>query len=141
MRAPSRIGVVTNGTSGLGLSIARELGALGSEVSTVASLDRLSTHPGVPLDQLEVLVVEAETARFKPVDQTYEVLLDEIAQSNFEGTFYSVQMAVPHMSSCEGIILITDSPLHEGAPEFRYYCSGEEGIRSLVRTLLLPRAA
>ena len=170
MRLAGRKAVVTGGSSGIGLAIAEEFIAEGARVAIFgrdrAALDEavaalgakaIAIHGDVTrLDDLErlfreadrqfagldIVVANAGVAPLTPIEDTDEATFDRVADTNFKGTFFTVQKALPYIKSGASVILVSSALGQLGIPDHAVYGATKAAIRALGRSLcaaLLPR--
>jgi len=159
--------LVTGGTSGIGLATARlfmEQGArvaltgrdparlesvrreldgalvLASEAGRLADVDALFGKVREAFDRLDVLVVNAGSSHFAPVENVSEEQFDEQASVHFKGAFFTVQRALPLLGKGSSIIVTTSIANRMGSPNFAVYAACKAAQRSLVQTLALELA-
>lgn len=159
-----RLCVVTAGTSGIGLAVARRFLADGADVIVTtprrdqaeAVRERLGPRArGVVCDaadldgygELEeavrqaggpVDVVVANAGRdVEPVAvvDTTPDMFDHVADLNIRGTFFTVARMVPHMRDGGSIVLVSSIAGTNGGPGHAVYNASKAAVRSLARTL------
>lgn len=157
------LALVTGGTAGIGLAIARRFVAEGADVvvtgrtrSTLdaalaelgpratgvlgdaASLDDLDRLMGVIRATgrgLDVLVANAGGGSEAPIGEMTLELFDRVADLNFRGTFFTVQRALPLLKDGATVVLISSISGSSGDPEHGVYNASKAAVRSLARTL------
>lgn len=157
------LALVTGGTAGIGLAIARRFVAEGADVvvtgrtrSTLdaalaelgpratgvlgdaASLDDLDRLMGVIRATgrgLDVLVANAGGGSEAPIGEMTLELFDRVADLNFRGTFFTVQRALPLLKDGATVVLICSISGSSGDPEHGAYNASKAAVRSLARTL------
>jgi NAD(P)-dependent dehydrogenase (short-subunit alcohol dehydrogenase family) len=157
------LALVTGGSAGIGLAIARRFVAEGADVvvtgRTRATLDAAlaelgPTAPGVlgdaasldDLDRLldairatgrglDVLVANAGGGSEAPFGQMAPELFDPVADLNVRGTFFTVQRALPLLVDGATVVLISSISGSNGDPGHGVYNASKSAVRSLARTL------
>ena len=159
-----KVAVVTGGTSGIGLAIARVFLAEGASVAvcgrdprrldaaSVALGDRALTIPCdvTSVEELDRLFEEA-AAKLGPIDivvanaggdsppQSFldvsEEDFDAVAALNFKSVFFTVQKAAPRMSDGGAIIITTSGANEQGYADGAVYGASKAAARSLARSL------
>jgi 2-hydroxycyclohexanecarboxyl-CoA dehydrogenase len=161
----SRVAVVTGGSSGIGLGVARRFVAEGHKValcdvnpttleSAAAELgpdvlalevdvaDRASVATGVErvraeLGPVEILVTSAGVEAFTPVLDITPELWDRLVAVNLTGTFSCIQAVVPDMVAAGWgrIVTISSSSAQSGAPNMAHYAASKGGVIGLTKAL------
>ena len=150
--------VVTGGTSGLGLAIAKTfiderarvmitgtreaslseaLADLGStaigligDVRDLAFLDRLAAHAKECFGDVDIVVTSAGVSAFYDLANATEADYSRMMDINVKGTFFSVQKLLPLMTRGGSVILISSASLRGVGPGSIYNAS-KAAIRSL----------
>jgi NAD(P)-dependent dehydrogenase (short-subunit alcohol dehydrogenase family) len=170
MRLDGRRAVVTGGSSGIGFAIAREFVAEGArvaifgrdpaaldravtalgptavgvrgDVARTADLERLFREAAAAFGGIDIVVANAGIAPLTPIEGTDEATFDRVSDTNFKGTFFTVQKALPYLESGASVILMSSALGQLGVPDHAVYGATKAAIRALGRSLcaaLLPR--
>jgi NAD(P)-dependent dehydrogenase (short-subunit alcohol dehydrogenase family) len=162
--------VVTGAGSGIGFAIAREFAAEGADVALfgrdaaalgraaagcgpnalavagdvrrVDDLERLFREAHMRFGRIDIVVANAGIALARPLEAVDEATFDAVADTNFKGTFFTVQQAAPYLRLGGSVILLSSALGHLGVAELAVYAATKAAIRSLGRTLcaaLLPK--
>jgi NAD(P)-dependent dehydrogenase (short-subunit alcohol dehydrogenase family) len=162
-RLKGKRGLITGGTSGIGLETARlflKEGArvaitgrnpatleaarqeLGSEVVIIASD---ASNPAVQKDVaeavhkafggLDIVFVNAGIAELKPVEQWDETAFDRTIAVNVKGPFFLIQALLPVLANPASIVLNGSVNAHIGMPNTSVYGASKAALLSLARTL------
>jgi len=157
-----KIALVTGGTSGLGLATAkrfvaegatvvvtgrrqaeldaavRELGGgtLGvrGDVASLADLDRLFAAIRAAFGRLDVVFANAGGGAFVPLGEVTEAHFDKYFGTNVKGTLFTVQKALPLMTTGGSIVLTGSMVSRKGMPGFTVYAATKAALRSFART-------
>lgn len=159
-----KVAVVTGGTSGIGLAVAREFLGEGARVAvcgrdprrldaaSVALGDRAITIPCdvTSVEELERLFEEA-AAKLGPIDvvvvnaggdnppqsflEVSEEDFDAVAALNFKSVFFTVQQAAPRMNDGGSIIIMTSGANQQGYADGAVYGASKAAARALARSL------
>jgi len=163
MKLHNKVAVITGGSSGIGLSIAKkfhkegakviifgrkqegldaavaEIGAdvlaVQGDVSKLADLERLYADTTAKHGKVDVLVANAGVAQFAPLEATDEAHFDQLSDINFKGAFFTVQKAQPHLNDGASIVLTSSAVNQLGMPNTSVYSATKAAVRSLARTL------
>ncbi|QGU11044.1 glucose 1-dehydrogenase [Leclercia sp. J807] len=158
----NKVVVITGGSDGIGLATARQFAAEGAnvyltarrqeqlesavneigngaigvqgDVADPASLDRLYARIQRDHGRIDVLFANAgisETASLSNIDEAH---IDRLLGVNVKGTVFTVQKALPLMSTGSSVILAGSVAGSKGIGELSIYSATKAAIRSLART-------
>ncbi len=169
MRLEGLVAVVTGGSSGIGRAIAgaftvegaqvaifgRDAAALeaaraelpkslavSGDVRAVSDLERLFHDAHDHFGRIDVVVANAGISLARPFEDVDEATFAAMSETNFKGTFFTVQKALPYLKDGGSVILLSSALGHLGVAEQAVYAATKAAIRSLGRTLcaaLVPR--
>lgn len=153
-----RTALVTGGSSGIGLAIARcliEEGAtvhvsgrrsdtlhaavsdLGprahgivGDVGDTSDLDRLFSA----ITRLDIVVANAGGGRHTPFEEVTEAEFDATFTTNVRGQFFTVQKALPLLTDGASVILVSSVAGVNGSPGQSVYAATKAASRNLVRS-------
>jgi NAD(P)-dependent dehydrogenase (short-subunit alcohol dehydrogenase family) len=162
-RLKGKTALITGGTSGIGLATARlfleegarlavtgrdperlaaaqkELGTetlvIRSEAGNLAEIDSVMEQVKNRFGQLDVLFLNAASGTPAPIELVTEGQFDEIVDICFKGVFFSIQKALPLLSSSASVIVTTSITNKTGSPNFSVYAASKAALRSLVQSL------
>ncbi|MNL20082.1 Diacetyl reductase [(S)-acetoin forming] [compost metagenome] len=165
MSFQNKVVLVTGGSSGLGLAIAKELveqGALvvitgrqqsklddaanilGSsatavkaDVSHLADLNKLFELVKDQHGRIDVLVANAGIGQLEPLGAITEAGFDLAFNTNVKGVTFTVQAALPLMSSGSSIVIIGSTASINPGPGLSVYGATKAALRGLVRSWIL----
>lgn len=154
--------LVTGGSSGIGLAIAQAfvnagarvaisgrradtldeaINIIGSnciaveaDIKSVKQIESLFKTVSEEFSHLDIVVANAGIANPVPLDSANEELFDEIVETNFKGTFFTVQKSLPYLKQGASIILISSAVGHLGVPGLSIYGATKAAIRALARS-------
>lgn len=157
-----KVAVITGGSSGIGLGIAKQfvregakvaitgrnqqtidkaLGEIGSngkgipgDVSSLDDLTRIYRTVADQFGKVDTLVVNAGVYILGPLAQFTEDQFDTVSDINFKGAFFSVQKALPVLKDGASIILISSTVNRKGVPNHAAYAATKAAVRSLARS-------
>ena len=164
-RLANKTALVTGGSSGIGLAIARlfqnedarvaitgrsaeSLKSAGeilgknallfpSDASSLPDIDSLIASIGETFGSLDILVLNAGIALPAPLEMTDENSFDQTVNTNLKGVFFTIQKALPLLRPGASIIVTTSITNQLGSPNFSVYGACKAGLRSLVGSLAL----
>jgi NAD(P)-dependent dehydrogenase (short-subunit alcohol dehydrogenase family) len=160
-----KIALITGGSNGIGLSSAKllqeegaqvivtgrdpdglaaaqkELGShalvLKSEAANLTEVDVLMKLIKNRFGRLDILFLNAGVSRPAPFEAVTEEQFDQIVNLNFKATFFTIQKALPLLSSNSSIIVTTSITNQTGSPNFSVYGASKAALRSMVQSLSL----
>lgn len=158
----NKVAVVTGGSSGIGLSIAKRFASEGAkvaitgrnqttldnalkeigpnglgirgDVSNLNDLTRIYKTVGEKIGKVDVLVVNAGVYVLGSVLSFTEEQFDKVSDINFKGAFFSVQKALPVMKDGASIVLVSSTVNGKGIPNHAAYSATKAAVRSLARS-------
>lgn len=161
-RLSGKIAVITGGNSGLGLATARRfveegasviitgrrraeldravadiggsIDAFQADVANLADLEKLHDHISSSYGRVDILFANAGTASAAPLGEVSEEAFDMMANTNFKGTFFTVQALLPLIPDGGSIILNASIAGTKGNATISVYSATKAAIRSLART-------
>jgi NAD(P)-dependent dehydrogenase (short-subunit alcohol dehydrogenase family) len=160
-----KIAVVTGGSTGIGLGIAKrfvsegatvvitgrrqaeldaavaEIGpkasAIRADVSVLADLDALYEEVGRKHGRIDVLVANAGGGSLAKLGEITEEHFDQTFAINVKGVLFSVQKALPLMENGGSIIVTGSTTSIMGTEAFSVYSGTKAAIRNFVRSWIL----
>jgi len=160
-RFENKVVVVTGGTDGIGLTTAQAFATEGAhvyvtgrrqepldealkeidggigvqgDVSDLAALDRLYARIESDHGRIDVVFANAGVSESAPIGAIEEDHFERVFNINVKGTVFTVQKALPLMSSGGSIILAGSGAGSKGFPSLSVYSATKAAIRSFART-------
>ncbi|VAX21247.1 3-oxoacyl-[acyl-carrier protein] reductase [hydrothermal vent metagenome] len=161
MKLKGKVAVITGGSSGIGLAIAKEFKNQGAsvvicgrnrkalddaqkglgdsiltaqaDISSLPELARLFQATIERFGKIDILVANAADIKFLPMDQIDEALFDYMTNNTFKGAFFTIQKALPHLNDGASIILLSATGQSMGFPGSTAAAANKAAIRSLAR--------
>src|ERR1700753_3117508 len=158
----NKVAVVTGGSSGIGLAIAKRFAQEGAKVAITGrnqkAIDQAITEIGPnglgiqgdvsKLDDLarvyqtvadhfgkvDTLIVNAGVYVIAPLADFTEEQFDQVSNINFKGAFFSVQKALPVLNDGASVVLISSTVNGKGVPNHAAYSATKAAVRSLARS-------
>src|SRR5499426_1288157 len=162
-RFQGKVAVVTGGNSGIGLGVAKayaqegadvaitgrnektleaaakEIGdgtlAIRSDAGKVAEIEAAMRKIKERFERIDALFVNAGVAKLLPLEQVTEQVFDETVDINLKGVFFTVQKAIPLMSSGSAIVLNASINAHMGMPGTTVYGATKAAVINMSKTL------
>lgn len=160
-----KIAVVTGGSSGIGLGIAKELanegahvyitgrrqdaldkavaeighGAVGvrADASDLADMDRLYKAVKGGNGAIDILVLNAGFYEFMKLGEITEEHFDKTYNTNVKGVLFAFQKALPLLTRGASVIVTGSIAGSTGIPSMSVYSSTKAAVRNLVRGWIL----
>lgn len=111
--------------------------AVRSDAGNLSDITSLITQVEKHFGKLDVLFLNAGLSRPAPIEQVTEEQFDAIVNVNFKGEFFTIQKALPILSSNASIVITTSVVNQTGTPNFSVYAACKAAQRSLVQSLSL----
>src|SRR5260370_41311384 len=161
-RLKNKVGVITGGTSGMGLAtakrfveegafvyitgrrqteldkavslIGRSVAAVQCDVSNLADLDRLYAKVASEKGKIDILFAGAGIVDPQLLAETTEESFDMVFAINTRGLAFTVKKALPLLNDGGAVLVITSIAENKGIPGFTAYSATQAAVRSFVRT-------
>lgn len=157
-----KIALVTGGSSGIGLAIARKMAeggmrvivtgrrkdaldeavaALGeratgivADVASVASLDSLYEEVRTRFGRIDTLIANAGCGVHAPLGQITEVAFDHQFDTNVKGVLFTVQGALSVMGKGASIVIVGSTASIDPGPTMSIYGGTKAAVRNMMRS-------
>lgn len=161
MQFANKVALVTGGSSGIGFGIATHLAQLGAhviitgrdpaklanavlsigknvssialDVTKVAEIDALYETVRRDHGHLDILVANAGSGQIIPLGSLTEEYVDRTFDTNVKGVIFTVQSALPLMTSGGSIVIVGSTSSINPAPGLSVYGASKAAVRNLVR--------
>lgn len=158
----NKVAVITGGSAGIGLAMAKLFAAQGAKVvitgrnldsltnaakeigsgaiaiqcdsADLAALERMYKEVQEKLGKIDILVANAAVYVLAPLADFTEEMFDKQSNINFKGTFFTVQKALNHLNDGASVILLSSIANAKGIPNHASYSATKAAIRSLGRS-------
>ena len=155
--------VITGGSSGLGLAIARSLAdegarvlitgrdqdklgaacdqlgdnaiAVRSDAASLPDIDALVDRVKDEFGLVDALFANAGVTGSAPFEATSEELYDQLLTINAKGPYFTVQKLAPLLAEGSGVVLTTSAVNVLGLPMLSAYAASKAALRSMTRSL------
>jgi NAD(P)-dependent dehydrogenase (short-subunit alcohol dehydrogenase family) len=169
MKLSNKIAVITGGSSGIGLAVARRFvdegahvfitgrrqaeldaaaRAIGRNVTTVRGdatslddLDRLFAQIKAERGRLDVVVANAGMNAQAVVADASPAHYDAVFDVNVRGVFFTVQKALPLLADGGSIVLVASAMHGKGLAGYSAYSASKAAVRSFARSWAAELAA
>jgi len=161
-RLKNKIAVITGGTSGIGLSTAKEFARQGAQIVLLArsreKLDKAivdighnatgyigdvgdlnslaSFYDNVAKDigKIDIVFASAGVVSSTMLEDTDDETFSQISDINFKGTFFTVKYAVQHLKKGASVVLVSSCLGEMGMEGTSVYNATKAAVRSLARS-------
>lgn len=155
----NKVVVITGGNSGIGYSTAKEFKAQGASVivtgkrkealekaaeetgakafladqSNLQDIDNLVSEVKNGFGKVDVLFINAGVAFFAPIEYTTEDQFDTIVNTNFKGSFFTLQKFIPILNDGASVVFLASGNTALAMPNSSVYSASKSAISHLAR--------
>lgn len=165
MKLADKVAVITGGSTGIGLAIAKRYAAEGAHVyitgrrqgeldaavqaiggtaesarvdsADIAQLQALFERVREKHGRLDILVANAGGGSLLPLGQITEAHFDDTFARNVKGTLFTVQTALPLLGKGSSVILTGSTAASGGTEAFSVYAASKAAVRAFARNWIL----
>lgn len=165
MKLAEKVAVITGGSTGIGLAIAKRFASEGAHVyitgrrqaeldaavqaiggtaesarvdsTDLAQLQALFDRVKEKHGKLDVLVANAGGGSLLPLGQITEEHFDDTFARNVKGTLFTVQTALPLLGKGSSVILTGSTAASSGTEAFSVYAASKAAVRAFARNWIL----
>jgi len=158
-----KVAVVTGGNSGIGLATARvfhangakvvisgrdpgtleevvrQLGhdvlAVPTDITKLSDIEKLMARTHETFGKLDILFVNAGIYKGASLEEVDEAAFDEMMNTNFKGSYFTVQKALPFLNKPASIIFNGSVNALTGIANSSLYTAGKGAVHALARAL------
>lgn len=158
-RFKNKVVVITGGNSGIGYATAKEFAAQGAHViitgkrqealdkasneieakavladqSNLSDIDQLVTEVKSSYGKLDILFINAGVAFFGPIELTTEDQFDSMMDTNFKGSYFTLQKFIPILNDGAAVIFLTSGNTALNMPNSAVYSASKSAVSHLAR--------
>ena len=165
MKLAEKVAVITGGSTGIGLAIAKRFASEGAHVyitgrrqaeldaavqaiggtaesarvdsADLAQLQALFDRVKEKHGKLDILVANAGGGSLLPLGQITEEHFDDTFARNVKGTLFTVQTALPLLGKGSSVILTGSTAASGGTEAFSVYAASKAAVRAVARNWIL----
>mgnify|MGYP001627105315 CR=1 FL=1 len=165
MKLAEKVAVITGGSTGIGLAIAKRFASEGAHVyitgrrqaeldaavqaiggtaesarvdsANLAQLQALFDRVKEKHGKLDILVANAGGGSLLPLGQITEEHFDDTFARNVKGTLFTVQTALPLLGKGSSVILTGSTAASGGTEAFSVYAASKAAVRAFARNWIL----
>ncbi len=156
----NKIALVTGGNSGIGYATAdelvirgatviitgrkkeavetaaKEIGAMGivADQSDIKSAEELTRQVEKLYGKIDILIFNAGTAVFSPIEQVGEEDYDKIMDTNLKGIFFALQSFLRILNEGAAVTFVSSYAAYNGSPNSIVYSASKAALNSMART-------
>jgi NAD(P)-dependent dehydrogenase (short-subunit alcohol dehydrogenase family) len=116
-------------------SIGNSAEAVRSDISKIADIESVRAHIERKHGRVDIIFANAGGAQPGMFEYMSEEDFDFTVNTNFKGTYFTVQKLLPLMTSGGSVVLNTSTLSTQGRPYVSVYSATKAAIRSLARSL------
>src|SRR6266436_349534 len=126
--------LITGGTSGIGLASAQEFEREGARVA-ICGTDEKKLKEARGALGTKALAFSAGYSQFGPFEVVEEDTFDKLVAVNLKGVFFTIQKAIPFLTSGSSVIINSSVTVKTAWPTTSIMSAIKAGLSSLARTM------
>jgi NAD(P)-dependent dehydrogenase (short-subunit alcohol dehydrogenase family) len=107
---------------------------MSADISSVVELEDMFSRIHRQVGGIDILVANAANYTVAPALKFNELMFDDVSETNFKGTFFTVTKALPYLNEGASVILTSSTVAEMGVPGHSVYAASKAAVRSLART-------
>ncbi|MGA0557377.1 SDR family NAD(P)-dependent oxidoreductase [Larkinella sp. VNQ87] len=154
-----KVALITGGNSGIGYSVAKELGTNGARViitgrrkdavekaaselgalsfvadqSEVAAIESLAVDILQQVGKIDILVINAGVSKLTTIQDATESLFNEVIGLNLKGAYFTLSRFIPVLKDGGSVVLISSSSASTSKPQTSIYSASKTALNTVMK--------